>query len=279
MTNDERDANGKLRWRFAVCCLAVTVLVVVAGGCAMSLPALRGEAQARAAAQPDVSSLPSYDLTGGVWLPNRFVLVNSDFDFSLAMADIDVGPGLAAGQRLERNQDTASKLRSLPPLALQRAWTSALQRASTLSAADREWLGHRNDAVLYGVLFGAPSAQLRVVLELAGERWVWVSAAAPLEGVGSWTAEHGRRVADEFLAALPSLVAMMTLRHQPSGAAPPQVYAIHIEGIAPTEGSGWVLQRTKGRTVIRSASTPATVFSYPAASVVLTEAPVAPPTP
>ncbi|MEO6102807.1 MAG: hypothetical protein ABIP44_04105 [Pseudoxanthomonas sp.] len=184
---------------FAV--VVLLVLVVVASGCASAIPSLRSDVAARAAAQPSSSSLPAYDLTGAVWVSNRFLLVNSDYPFDMAMAGFDFGPGLAAGQRFKRNQETAEQLRALEPMALDQAWKTALQRASNLTAEDRQWLRQRSDAVLFGILFGAPKAQLRVVLELPDQRWVWLSEPRALEGRDSWTADGGRRLVDEFRGA------------------------------------------------------------------------------
>ena len=85
---------------------------------------------------------------------------------------------------------------------LEEAWKAALQRASNLTAEDRQWLGHRSNAVLFGILFGASKAQLHIVLELPGQRWVWTGATKPLEGPDSWTADNGRGLLDEFHAAV-----------------------------------------------------------------------------
>lgn len=57
--------------------------------------------------KPNVSTLPAYDLTGGVWVKGHPLLVNSDFDFAVAFGLPDIGPGIAAGNRKRINEETA----------------------------------------------------------------------------------------------------------------------------------------------------------------------------
>ena len=45
---------------------------------------------------PQASTLPAYDLTGGVWVQGKPLFINQDFDFSMAMALPDIGPAIAA---------------------------------------------------------------------------------------------------------------------------------------------------------------------------------------
>ena len=44
---------------------------------------------------PQASTLPAYDLTGGVWVPGQPLFINQDFDFSMAMSLPDIGPAIA----------------------------------------------------------------------------------------------------------------------------------------------------------------------------------------
>lgn len=62
------------------------------------------------------------------------------------------------------------------------------------------------------------------------------------------------------------------LRRRLLSSEPEQAYSIKSDGIAPANGSGWVLERGNGRIVVRSASTHATVFSYPESTFVLADA-------
>jgi hypothetical protein len=75
------------------------------------------------------------------------------------------------------------------------------------------------------------------------------------------------------------LVALIPLRRRPQSSEPEQAYSIKSDGIAPANGYGWVLERGSGRIVVRSASTHATVFSYPESTVVLGDAAGANPVP
>jgi len=45
---------------------------------------------------PQASTLPAYDLTGGVWVPGQPLFINQDFDFSMAMSLPDIGPAISA---------------------------------------------------------------------------------------------------------------------------------------------------------------------------------------
>jgi hypothetical protein len=122
--------------------------------------------------------LDPYQLEGGVWLDRAPVLVNEDFDFALAMGmQGGVGAGLAAARRKENNAQKAVALAVV-------AASPALQRQL---AALRCCGVH-----VYFVLWGADGAVLRTVADVPGESAtsrVFESAARPLRGDASWTAQ------------------------------------------------------------------------------------------
>lgn len=59
------------------------------------------------------TGVDSYQLQDGVWLAHAPVLVNEDFDFSVAMGLGAVGAGIAARQRMDHNAARAAELEGM----------------------------------------------------------------------------------------------------------------------------------------------------------------------
>lgn len=121
--------------------------------------------------------LDAYQREGGVWLERAPILINEDFDFTLAMGlEGGVGAGLAAVKRTENNAHKAAALNAIaaPPQLQQRL-------------AELRCCGVH----VYFVLWGAESATLRTVLDVPGDTArsrVIEGATRSLAGEAGWTA-------------------------------------------------------------------------------------------
>lgn len=163
-------------------------------------------AELKARVAPSSSSLPSYHLTGAVWVPERPLLVNRDFDFALAMSLRGTGAGVAAQQRQQENQKLAARLASIPPL----------EAAEALAeydgpAACGNFDPTRDAFAFYGLIYGGhagSTARLHTVAErhrgrtLVG-RGVHISQERALEDAGGWLGDDGATTAAAWKSGLP----------------------------------------------------------------------------
>lgn len=217
---------------------------------------------------PKASTLPAYDLTGGVWVQGQPLFINQDFDFSMAIALLDIGPAIAAGNRIKGNKEAAKLFEGMPKLGLQRYFDAALKAAAS---RDRNKLLKNKDSVkLYGILFGQPKAHLRVILEIDGNRdeksdkplrFIYVTDWLPLKGENSWSSNNGQKLRASFQATMPVLIEML-MTYDEYKESPEIQYSV-IGGKVPQRGSGWVLARGNGRILIKSKDIPNTILSYP----------------
>jgi hypothetical protein len=103
----------------------------------------------------------SYAARDAAWVPTMPIAVGRDFEFGLALSVDVVGAGIAAARRRQDNAALAQQLSgvgSIDPRAMLGAVCAA--RVSACS----KLVGRK--IRVYGVLFGAPVARLRVTLEL-----------------------------------------------------------------------------------------------------------------
>jgi hypothetical protein len=220
----------------------------------------------QATVTPATSTLPAYDLTGGVWVKDQPLLINQDFDFAMGMGLPDIGPAIAAGQRKKGNEEVAQLLEAMPPLRLD----VILQK----HMKDSTFKNPLEQITLYGILFGQPNAHLRVILETRntqGEdeknlRLIYVTDWASVRGEDSWTSNNGRKIIESFEAGIRALIAMMQVdlpRPQESEAVEYMV----INGKAPQRGSGWILKKRDNRILIESKMIQNTILSLPESAV------------
>lgn len=216
----------------------------------------------QATVTPGTSTLPAYDLTGSVWVKNQPLLINQDFDFGMAMSLPDIGPGIAAGQRKKGNEEVAQILEAMPPLHLDAIFKRHMKNSDSMGQPKR--------VTLYGVLFGQPNAQLRVILEsksTAGEdekhsRFIYATDWAVVRGENSWTSNNGHKIIESFEIAIPALIGMSQDSSFETQKSEPVEYTV-INGKAPQRGSGWILAKRENRILIESMEIPNTVISFP----------------
>lgn len=201
--------------------------VIVLGACAHAPNAKLATLPDTQSATEAAAGLVKYQVTGGAWVTDRPVYVNRDFDFAMAMGVEDVGPGLAAGNRLKENQAVAAELADMPAVELAAPLATALRACGTACLA---WDNAHVRA--YGLLFGAPAARLQAILEVtpaagcvdAGQmlRLILVSDERPVRGDGAWLANHGSAIKSFLEGAISELVALHA-RHPSLPTAPPTV--------------------------------------------------------
>jgi hypothetical protein len=140
--------------------LLIVSLVTGAAGCDHGRMAVATASELRAL---DLAArVGTYVAQDAVWISGQPLAVNRDFDFAIAAAlDIE-GAGIAAAQRRSANvalTRTLERLAAIDPHRL-------LQARCTVQPASCAGL-HGHEIRLYGVLFGARSARLRTILEIA----------------------------------------------------------------------------------------------------------------
>lgn len=225
----------------------------------------------QATVTPATSTLPAYDLTGGVWVKDQPLLINQDFDFAMGMSLPDIGPAIAAGQRKKGNEEVAQLLEAMPPLSLDAMFKRHLKNSGSMTPP--------RQMTLYGILYGQPDAHLRVILEsrsTQGEkekhaRFIYVTDWAPVKGDNSWTSDNGRKLIESFKAGIHALIPMMQddlLNPQQESEA---VEYTLINGKVPQRGSGWILKKKDHRILIESNMIPNTVISIPESNVQIKE--------
>src|SRR3569832_2318751 len=220
--------------------------------------------------QVNRSTLPAYDLTGGVWVKGQPILINHEFDFSMAMSLPDIGPAIAAGNRKKVNEETAKLFENLPALSLEALFQKSLDRSGLKVPRDKE-------VRLYGILLGQPDAHLRVILEMQEnkvktkaeedlKRFVYVTEWIPLKGDDSWSASGGQKIIEVFGKAIPSLIEMWQSNLSRDEQSREVDYII-TKGKVPQKGSGWVLAKNNKRILIRSGILRDSILSYPASVI------------
>lgn len=179
----------------------------------------------------DRSNLATYQLTGATWVDGMPLLVNRDFDFAMAMSLPDIGPAIAAGQRLENNKKVAA-LFDGTPIDFAAEFEADLDKCGPECAGASALLAGKTP-VLFGLLYGHEDTRLQVILEVHepdlldrqdGEkleplRFIIVSNPKPLTGEGSWTATDGAAVASEVRQSVARLLAVANSYQALVGAA------------------------------------------------------------
>lgn len=224
----------------------------------------------QATVTPATSTLPAYDLTGGVWVKDQPLLINQDFDFAMGMSLPDIGPAVAAGQRKRGNEEVAQLLEAMPPLQ----FDATLQK----HMKDSVLMGPPRQITLYGILFGQPNAYLRVILENStrqGEnvnqsRFIYMTDWASVKGEKSWTSSNGQKIFESFEVAIPALIEMSRYNFSAAQTSEAVEYTI-INGKTPQRGSGWILEKRDHRVLIESKIIPNTVISFPESVVQIKE--------
>lgn len=203
---------------------------------------------------PNKSTLPVYELTGGVWVKNKPLFVNHDFDFGMAMAVPDIGPAIAAGTRIKKNKETAE------------LFTEKLDLEGAIVSKGR--LIHAEHPIrIYGVLYGHPKALLRIIMEFLDSndqpplRFVFVTEAHALQGENSWSADNGMRVRVTFEEAIPYLTSLWT--GYKDGAEPNENVEYSVQADATKKGTGSILSENAERIIIKTSMIKNTIFSYP----------------
>jgi hypothetical protein len=242
-------------------------LIVALSAC--TTPALHYSSleELRESVTPQRSTLPAYDVTGGVWVTGQPLLINQEFDFSIGLGLPDIGPAIAAGARKKGNEETAQLFERMAPVALTDLVTQAMGKGPAKTVAGQ--------VTVYGILFGQPQAQLRAILEIHDPdtepsadplRFVYVSEWRPIQGNASWSINRGETVGGFFSEAVPMLITMWNAHPLPHSASEP-VNVTVTGGIAPQRLTGWVLQENNQRVILESQDIPKTFFSYPASTI------------
>jgi hypothetical protein len=146
--------------------------------------------------------LDAYHVRDARWVHGWPLLVNREYDFSIAFGLPNVGPALAAAKRRDANTALASRLASLHPIEPRKL----LHHLRGACGASCVAVPHGR-STLYGVLFGVRSARLRLVLESGSTRaplYQAVTSARPLDVLAS-----ERSVEEQFLAAVDALAALI----------------------------------------------------------------------
>lgn len=224
----------------------------------------------QATVTPATSTLPAYDLTGGVWVKNQPLLINQDFDFAMGMSLPDIGPAIAAGQRKKGNEEIAQLLETMPPLQLD-ATLQKHMKDSVLMDPPRQ-------ITLYGILFGQPNAHLKVILENSnrqGEnekqsRFIYVTDWAAVKGEDSWASSNGQKIFESFEVAIPALIEMSRYDFSAAQRSGAVEYTV-INGKTPQRGLGWILEKRNHRVLIESKIIPNTVISFPESIIQIKE--------
>ena len=212
---------------------------------------------------PRSSNLPAYELTGCIWVKGQPLLINQDFDFSMAMGLPDIGAAVAAGTRKKGNEEVVKLLQDMPPLALEDRFNEAI-KSSLMNPQEKE-------IKLYGILFGQPDAHLRTILELYDHqenpgrdplRFIYISDWRPVKGDPSWTHHKGVMIHEFFEDAIPGLIAMWQ-RYTPEVQESEAVKYTVSGGKAIQRGTGWVIEKKEQRVLLQSMEIPNTILSYP----------------
>jgi hypothetical protein len=170
--------------------------------------------QLRESVTSDNTTYDPYLLTSGEWIANQPIMVNRDFDFSMAQALEDAGPGLAANKRRAGNKETASKLIT----------TSTVDWKALFDKQIKECCGCKNldgsTVRFYALLYGDDKARLQSILEIeqAEEsspkaiksvyRFIEISKEQSIEGDSAWLSDHGKPILDTMKSAIPKLVSL-----------------------------------------------------------------------
>jgi hypothetical protein len=137
-----------------------------------------------------------YRAEGLVWVQKQPLAVNSDYDFSVALEIEDIGPAIAARNRIDANTRTVEKIGPMPELALEREFAASSRNDATMK---RQYKKIR--VAIYGLLFGRESARLQTVVEFHDAsnnfifRVVYISEGRPLEGEKSWLNDNAQPLA------------------------------------------------------------------------------------
>jgi hypothetical protein len=203
-----------------------------------AIPALAGEPETvriwspeelRETITPASSNLVTYHLTGASWAGAHPVLVNRDFDFSLAMGMDGIGPAVAAGNRKKANDEVAALLATMPALETREMLAAAIRAHA---GEEGSFWSSRMEVALFGLLYGGTrsgsNTRLQTVLEVfradpatAPLRFIVVSDARPLDGDTGWVAANGTALREELRAATGELVGMADRWHPIAGASTP----------------------------------------------------------
>jgi hypothetical protein len=183
----------------------------------------------REAITPKSSNLVTYHLTGASWAGDHPILVNRDYDFSIAMSMDQIGPAIAAGNRKKANDELAAVLATMPALETQEALAATIRAHAGNEGGF--WTSEM-EVALFGLLYGGTrsgsSVRLQTILEVYGTdqpdtplRFLVVSDARPLDGDAGWTATNGAVLREELRAAAGELVRLADRWHSIAGASPP----------------------------------------------------------
>lgn len=216
------------------------------------------------AVHPSRSTLPAYELTGGIWVEGQALFINHDFDFGMAMGIPDIGPAIAAGLRKKRNEEVATLFKVLSPLSLESLFNEAIKKSDKKNTI-------RGDLRLYGILFGYPEAHLKVILETnegddTPNRFIYLTDWLPIEGDQSWSADQGQQIKRSFRQAMPRLVKMWESKHSKDSTWPEIAYRFS-NGKSSQKGQGWIIEKNGERLLILSKTIPNTVISFPRSKV------------
>lgn len=274
LNTDKKDLVPSMHCiRFLFCCT-----LIVLAGCATTSYRFSTVDELPSIANSKTSTLPAYDLTGGLWLEGQPLYINKEFNFGMAMSIEGAGVAIAVGMRTSKNKALAEQLSSLAPLQLN-------ERLHALLSNKRADVGAGHIAV-YGILYGQPQAHLRTVLELypsdalandnnidasetvaqkvEPERFVFYSAWMPATGDASWTANDGELLWRAFDESLPALVELIAAFQASPDEERNAIKRYSISGgEAVQRGEGFLLREEGGRSVIQSTSVPKTILSVP----------------
>lgn len=220
---------------------------------------------------PAKTTLVAYDVTGGLWVKDQPLLINQNFDFTIAMSLKNIGPAIAAGKRKKGNKKIVAALTDMPRLQLQKMF---LKHIESLAANKHKELfaGH---IALYGILYGQPKAQLRVVMELWSNkktrknkqsplRYMYVSDWFPVKDKDSWCASNGKKIRQTFFKAIPVLIKMRQ-EYRPTKMKMENMRNISIRGGASIQRmSGWILKKGNKMVFVQSKNMFKTIIGYPA---------------
>jgi hypothetical protein len=204
------------------------------------------------------SRIGAYQARDAQWLRRYPLLVGRDYDFTMALGlDDGVGAALAALHRRQHNQAAAQQLEGLSAVSHDQLLDVIGRRcgwANTNRAPPRRLcpeLARARGAWAYGVLFGADTARLRVVLELLladGDRRQYVSVGRPRRLIEFGT---GTELRDDFIAGAENVGQLLGFAHgDPSGGG-----RARCEVGGKESAPGLVLARRGASTVLRLTDT------------------------
>jgi hypothetical protein len=219
----------------------------------------------------NTSTLPAYDLTGGIWLKNQPLFINKEFNFGAAMAIEGVGAAIAVGMRNKKNTELVEQLSQLPPLQLNERFHKKSDKYLLKNTGKQQ-------IAIYGILYGQPSAHLRTIIETYSpttdakdndgehkqnvQRYVHYSNWMPISGEGSWSENNSSLLWNYFDESMVQLIDVINrdLLLETNGIKRQEVnYSIN-GGESFQRGKGFIIDKQADITIIQSTTIPDTLL-------------------